>query len=249
MDFFEYFNISERYIDIINPLSREKVTQVGEKLHLSDGGRVIDFGCGYAEPLTMWAQAFGIGGIGIDIREPACQKARQKIAKLGLEDRLEIVCAKGAEYPFASRVYDAATCLGATFIWNGFAPAIHALKRAIHADGRIAVGEPYWRADDAPAKCRELEASILSEPEIIAIIRREGFELEYVIRSSQDDWDTYEASNWKGLLAWLEENPDHHDRADVLSYLQKTQDDYARCFRHHLGWAVYILRPGSEFSQ
>lgn len=249
MDFFEYFNIAERYIEIINPLSPEKIKQVGERLHLSAGGRVIDFGCGYAEPLTMWARDFGIGGVGIEIREPVCERARRKIETLGLEDRLEIVCAKGAEYPFASRAYDVAACLGASFIWDGFASAVHAMKRAIHADGRMAIGEPYWRSGDVPADCRSLEPSVLSEPELIAIIRREGFELEYVIRSSQDDWDTYEASNWRGLLAWLEENTDHPDRADVLRYLHKTQDDYARCYRHNLGWAVYILRPGTDFTE
>ncbi len=247
MDFYEYFNISERYIEIINPLSPAKVLRVGEMLRLKRGQHVIDFGCGYAEPLLMWAQEFGIDGVGIDVREPVCARARTKIEARGMGERLEVVCARGAEYPFASRFYDAAVCLGASFIWQGFAPAVKAMKRAIRADGRIAIGEPYWRSADVPERCRQLEASILTEPDLVKIIRDEGFELEYVIRSSQDDWDGYEADNWRGLIAWLEENPEHPERDDVLKYLHRIQDEYCGCYRHHLGWAVYFLRPGEAF--
>ena len=241
MEFFDLVNISERNIEIIDPLTPEKVLTVGKYLRLREGARVIDFGCGYAEPLVLWAEHFGISGIGIDIREHVCERARRKIADRGLSDRLEIVCAKGAEYAFEEGAFDVAVCLGATFIWSGFKPTVRALKRAIRDGGRIAVGEPYWRTDNVPAEIKAAEPGFMTERELVDIVRKGDLDLAYVVRSTQDDWDTYEASNWDGLLLWLDENPDHPERGDVIRHLHKIQDEYVGYVREHLGWAVYVL--------
>ena len=70
----------------------------------------------------------------------------------------------------------------------------------------------------------------------------EGFTFEHLIRSSGDDWDRYEGSNWYGLDRWLEENPKHQGRKQVSDWLIKVQDDYLEWGREHLGWAIYILK-------
>ncbi len=243
MEFFDFVNISERTIELINPLTPEKVVLTGKYLRLREGARVIDFGSGYAEPLVIWAENYGVSGIGIDIRQHVCDRALQKLKARGLQDRIKIVCGKGAEYTFEEGAFDAATCIGASFIWKGFEPTLKAMRSAIKPRGRIAIGEPYWVSPDVPAKVREAEPDFLTEPELLRIIRKEGFELEYVIRSSPDDWDTYEASNWHGLILWLEENPDHPERQEVIDYLHKNQDEYAGYLRQNLGWAVYVLAP------
>jgi len=62
-----------------------------------------------------------------------------------------------------------------------------------------------------------------------------------MVRSSPDDWDSYEAGNWHGLVRWLEENPEHPDRPEVLTHLRKIQDDYFEFGRRYFGWAVFIL--------
>ena len=67
MEFFDLMSISHRYMEILNPSTSEKIIKLGKLLELKKGNRVIDFGCGCAEPLTLWAEEFGIIGIGIDI--------------------------------------------------------------------------------------------------------------------------------------------------------------------------------------
>jgi SAM-dependent methyltransferase len=204
---------------------------------------VIDFGCGYAEALVLWAEHFGIRGIGIDVREHACERARKKVSKRGMADRIEIVCGRGADYPFEERAFDAATCIGASFIWDGFRPTIRAMSRAIVPQGRLGVGEPYWLRDHIPPRYAAQEAAVHTESELLRIAREEGFDFEYVIRASHDDWDRYEADNWHGLIRWLEENPDHPEREEVLGHLRKQQDEYVTYGREYLGWAMYVLAP------
>ena len=243
MEFFDLVNISERYMELVNPSTPEKTITFGKFLRLREGSRVIDFGCGYAEPLVLWAEHFGITGIGIDVREHACERARKKIAQKGLGDRLEIVCGKGADYPFEEGAFDAATCIGASFVWGGYRPTIRAMKRAIRAEGRLGIGEPYWLKDGVPAAYAEQVGSIYSEHELLQIAREEGFDFEYVVRANLDDWDRYEADNWHGLIRWINENPDHPEREQVIAHLHKIQDEYLTYRREYVGWAMYVLAP------
>jgi cyclopropane fatty-acyl-phospholipid synthase-like methyltransferase len=242
MDFFELKDISERSIEIINPFSLEKAIRVGEIAGLADGMRVIDFGCGYGEWLRIWAEEFGITGIGIDIRESACQRAVDKMQRLGLQDRIEIVCLNAADYAFEDGAYDIAICIGATFIWDGFRPSIKAMRRAVRPMGKVIVGEAFWKSSDVPEEIRSREYFSM-EHELLQWSQEEGYEILSVLHASHDDWDTYESANWRGLADWLEGNPGHPNRQDVIDHLHGSQEEYFQYGREFIGWAVYTLIP------
>lgn len=241
MDFFDLVNISERFMELVNPSSPEKIIKIGKFLRLQEGSRVIDFGCGFAEPLVIWAETYGIHGVGIDIRPQACERARAKIASRNLDSRLEIVCMDASQYEFKSQTYDAATCLGASFIFGGFKQTIQALGEAIKPAGRLAIGEPYWVSRQVPPEYSQQELTVLTELELLQIAHESGFDYEYLVRASHDDWDCYEADNWHGLIHWLEDNPEHPDRGEVLAHLHKSQEEYFRYGREFLGWEMIVL--------
>jgi len=246
MDRFDLYNISETYMELLNPTSPEKIIRVGKFLRLHEGSRVIDFGTGFAEPLVLWAQEFGISGIGIDIRPRACERARKKIAARGLADRIEIVCGRGADYVFEERIFDAATCIGATFVFGGYRQTIQTMKRALKKGGRLGIGEAYWLSDRVPPAYAQRETSVLPESELLRMTREEGSDLEYVVRASHDDWDRYEADNWYGLIRWLEDNPGHPERGQVVERLRSSQDEYLQFAREYFGWALYVLAPAVD---
>src|SRR4030043_2142400 len=129
MEFLDIMSISHRYMEILNPSTSEKIIKLGRLLKLKKGNRVIDFGCGCAGPLTLWAEEFGITGVGIDISEDFCDRARKKLAARGLSDQIDIVCSPATDYVFEEGAFDAATCIGATFIWGGYKKTIQAIKR------------------------------------------------------------------------------------------------------------------------
>jgi SAM-dependent methyltransferase len=246
MEFFDLVNISERYLELVSPTTPTKIVTLGQYLRLREGSRVIDFACGYAEALVLWAERFGIVGVGVEVREHACQRARAKISERGLSNRIEIVCAKAAEYRLEEQAFDAATCIGASFVWGGCRPTIHALGRAIRPGGRVGIGEPYWKSDRVPPSYAAQGTSTHSESKLLQIARREGFDIECVVRASQDDWDRYESGNWHGLIRWLEGHPEHPDRSAVIEHLHQMQDEYLAYGRAYLGWAMYVLAPQSN---
>jgi len=246
MDFFDLVNISERYLELVNPTTPEKLLIAGRVAGMRKGSRVVDFGSGFGEGLSLWAKAFGITGLGIDIRPAACDRARAKMKAQGLAEQIAIACGKAAEYPLESQSWDIAACIGATFCWQGgFKEAVHAMRRAIKQDGRLIVGEVHWSQANVPPEYARRESSIPSEYEILRMAREEGLEIIYVLHSSQDDWDHYIAENWRGLSDWLDENPTHPEREDVVRHLHHGQEEYLRYEREYLGWALYVLKPES----
>jgi len=240
-----HFDISERYIEILNPSTTEKIQTVGEILGIGQDSRIIDFGCGYGEVLALWAERFGISGVGIDIRDHACDRARDKMGKRGIAERIEIVCTDAREYSFEKSSFDVALCIGATFIWGGYRQTIQEIKKAIRPAGKLVIGEVYWLKEGVPQDYLKSSAppDTKYEHELLQISHQEGFDLEYVVRASHDDWDRYSAGNWHGLVRWIEENPDHPERQEVIYHLHKIQGEYLRYEREYLGWAMYVLNP------
>jgi len=243
MNFFDLKDIAERYLEIVDPISPEKILTIGRMAGMAPGKTLIDFGCGFAEPLVLWAENFGISGVGIDIRQKAIERARDKIARGGLADRLQVVQGKGAEYRFEPGSYDFAACIGATFIWGGYKPALQALQQAIRPGGKLLVGEAYWLKDRVPSELAQSQSDFHSESWLLRTTWEAGLELEYVVRASHDDWDAYEAGNWYGLSRWIEDNPEHPERQEVIDYLHESQGEYFRYGREYFGWALYLLTP------
>ena len=243
MKFLDLKDIAERDIELVNPISADKILTIGRVAGMAQGKTVIDFGCGYAEPLVLWAESYAISGIGIDIREKAVQRARAKIARRGLAGQLEIVQSNGADYSFEPSSFDYAACVGASFIWGGFRQALIAMRSAIRPEGKIIIGEPYWLTDTVPPDLAQSQSEFHSEIWLLQAAREEGFDVQYVVRASHDDWDRYEAGNWDGLLRWIEENPTHPERQQVIDYLHESQDEYFTFGREYFGWALYLLNP------
>jgi ubiquinone/menaquinone biosynthesis C-methylase UbiE len=243
VDFFDLKNISERYMELVNPITAEKMLEIGRTVDLGENSRVIDFGCGFGEMLALWARNFRISGIGVDVREYACERARKKMEQQGLSDRIQIICSNAAEYRFQEHYFDVAACIGATFIWGGFRPAIRRMRDAPQPNGKIIVGESYWLKEPVPHEFAEKQ-SVYREHELLEMIRQEKFDLEHLVRANHDDWDRYEAGNWKGLLSWLDENPEHPQRHEVIKHLRESQGEYLRYGREYMGWTMYVLGGG-----
>jgi SAM-dependent methyltransferase len=242
MHIFELYNIAEPYMEIINPFNREKLKTIGRYAGMKEGTRVIEFGCGFAEVLVIWAEEFGITGEGVEIREYAYERGVKKIEERGLSDRIKLVCQDGSKYEFEKGAFDVAACVGASFIWGDYQKTISAMKEAIKPKGKLIIGEPYLLKVPVPPEYEEAKG-VHSEYELLRIAREEGFDFEYMVRANSDDWDRYETTNWRGLVKWLEENPQHPDKTEVLDWFHMLQDDYLKYGREYLGWAVYILNP------
>jgi len=233
-----YYAIAEGDHELQNPMSREKIRLLGERLRLGVDSTVLDMACGKAGPATLLASEFGCRVVGVERSPEFASAARERVGSAGLAERVEIIEGDAAAYPIDPGTFDAALCLGASFVWDGLDGTLEALAPAVRAGGHVAVGEPFWRSWPLPEGVDDL--GYLPLPDTAAKLEQAGLALVTLIASSEDDWDTYESLHWRALEEWLAAHPDEPDAPTLRERFEDARDSYLRHERALLGWAIFV---------
>ena len=130
-----YYAIAERDHDIQNPTSPAKIRRIGEWLRLGPESHVLDMACGRGGPALLLASTFGCRITGVERASEFATVARQRVAEAGLSERVEIVEADGRDFALEPNTWDAALCLGATFVWEDLDGTLSALVPTVRPGG------------------------------------------------------------------------------------------------------------------
>jgi SAM-dependent methyltransferase len=230
-----WYAVVEARHELQNPTSAEKILLLGERLGIGPGSRVLDVASGRGGPALLLAREFGCRIRCVERAPEFVAAARERIADAGLEALVEVVEADAAGVAYEPAAYDAALCLGASFVFGGLAPTVAALAPAVRARGFVAVGEPYLRTPGP-------DAEFVSLPETVERFEAAGVSLVTLIAATRDDWDRYEALHWATLDEWLAANPEHPQAAEFRARGRAERDEYLRRTRERLGWAILVGR-------
>lgn len=239
-----WYAVVEADHELQNPTSPEKIRLLGERLGLDRDSRVLDIASGRGGPALILAEAFGCRLTCVERSPEFVSAARERVADARLEDRIELVEADAAT--FEPVRYDAALCLGATFVYGGLVPT---LERLSAVAPQVAVGEPYWRAwplppEAAPHEAEPHEGEDAWHPlaATIELAESTGVRVVSLIASSEDDWDRYESLHWQTLDHWLARNPEHPQADEFRARGAAHRKRYLRWERSSLGWAIFVCR-------
>jgi SAM-dependent methyltransferase len=235
-----YFAVAERDHELQNPTSPAKIKLLGERMRLRRDTRVLDAACGTAGPAVLLASEFGCTIVGVERAPEFVEAARRRVAEARVEELVEIVEGDAAAYPLEPETFDAALCLGASFVWHDLDGTLAALAPAVRKGGHVVVGEPYWRTWPLPEGVDDLGYLPLSQT--VARVEAAGLALVTLIASSEDDWDTYESLHWRALEEWLAANPDDPDAATTRERHERNRDVYLDHERALFGWAMFVAR-------
>lgn len=234
-----YYVIAERAHELQNPISVEKLVLLGERLRLGPGSRVLDIASGRGGPALVLGRTFGCSVEGIEVAPEFHAAAVERAAAEGLDDRLSFRLADASAEALEPGAYDAALCLGATFVYGGLGPTLDALRPSVGPQGHVVVGEPYWRTSPPPDDNDERDASYRSLDDTVTSIESHGMSVVSLIDASRDDWDRYETLHWRSVEEWLAVNEDDPDAAEVRSLHEGSKGRYLRYRRDSLGWAIF----------
>jgi SAM-dependent methyltransferase len=235
------WEIVERDHQLQNPTSPEKILLLGDYLRLTSESRVLDIACGKAGPAQILAATFRCRILGIEKLPAFADEGRERVAAAGLDELIEIQTADAAEVPLEAGAWDAALCLGASFVWGTMTEAAPELARAVRSGGFVAIGEPFWKAPP-PADTQWGEYGDL--PETVERFERAGLALTGLIASSDDDWDRYESLHWRAVEEWLAAHPDDPIAPEFRRRHEAHRRDYIGSERALLGWAIFVGRKG-----
>jgi SAM-dependent methyltransferase len=226
---------------IQNPTSADKIRLLGKRLGLGPESHVVDIASGNGGPAVLLAETFGCRLTCIERAPEFVATARERVAATGLDDRIEIVEADASTYQLGR--YDAALCLGATFVYGGL---VSTLERMRPSAPLIAVGEPYWREWPLPAAAdgprRTDEGEWLPLAQTVERVESTGVRVVSLIASAQDDWDRYESLHWQTLDDWLTANPDHPQAEEFRERGAARRARYLAWERAAMGWAIFVSR-------
>ena len=249
MDMWKYYGITHTDHTVMNPMSLGKTKELIERLCLLDSGRVLDVACGKAEFLCLVAERYEVAGKGLDLSPITIEEARRTVAARGLEGRIELLHMDGANYELdREEMLDLASCIGASWIYNGHKGTLEALSRMVQPGGLVLVGEPFWRTEPDPdyltltgqdaSLCGTHRSNVQTGVDL-------GLSCLYTVVSNEDDWDRYEGLQWQAAELYAAAHPDDPDVKQLLQTSNKNRDAYLRWGRDSLGWAMYLFRkPG-----
>ena len=233
------YEVAERDHDIQNPTSFEKLRLLGEYLRLGSESRVLDLACGKGGPAIVLASAYGCRIVGVELRDEFADEARARVAAAGLDSLVDVHTGDATEFPLEPQGFEAALCLGASFVWGTIGDAAAALLPAVKTGGFVAVGEPYWRTWPLPRDVADDGyADLASTAERFTVA---GVALTGVIAAADDDWDRYESLHWRALEEWVTLNPHEHE---IRAQHERYRRDYLAYRRALLGWAIFVGRRG-----
>jgi SAM-dependent methyltransferase len=235
-----YYVVAESSHELQNPTSEEKLVLLGKRLGLGAESRVLDIASGRGGPALVLARTFGCTVEGIEI-EPAFQEvAVGRARELGLAERVAFRVQDASTVELPEKTYDAALCLGASFVYGDLAETISRLAPAVRPGGHVVVGEPYWKRLPLPEDYDDRNLLLTTLEGTVTLFETEGLPVVSVIASSDDDWDRYETLHWQAVERWLAENPADAEADEIRSRSERHKRTYLRFGRDYLGWAIFV---------
>jgi cyclopropane fatty-acyl-phospholipid synthase-like methyltransferase len=113
--------------EIQNPTSADKIRLLGKRMNLGPNSRVLDMGSGRGGPAVLLASSFGCHVICVEQSKEFLAAARDRVSAADVGDLIELVHSDGKDFALERGGYDAALCLGASFIYGGLAETVSAL--------------------------------------------------------------------------------------------------------------------------
>jgi SAM-dependent methyltransferase len=245
VDTWKYYAITHRDHVVCNPLSLAKVDEIVGLLDLPAGGRVLDIACGKGEALVRIVERYGVSAVGVDLSPYVVRELRERVAERIPGADTTLLEKDGAAYDGDPASFDLAMCLGASWTFGGHAPTLRALATWAKPGGQVLVGEPFWRREPDPAYLASSGMTHEMFGSHAANVRA-GIDLGltpiYALVSAEDDFDRYEALQWRAADRHARAEPDDPDIPELLERVGRGMQEYLRWGRETLGWSLCLFR-------
>ncbi len=246
MDTWKFYDITHHEHMICNPTSEEKLCRLVELLRLPADGHVVDIGCGKGEFLSRLTRAYGVRCLGIDMSPFFAAEAEKRLRASAPDNQAVVLQMNGADFePDEPHSFTAASCIGASWIYGGYAGTLDALTHLVVPGGWVIVGEPYWLQEPSEEYLQVLgegKEAFGTHASNVEVGEQRGLDLVHTLVSNKDDWDRYEGLQWYAAAEYARSHPVDPDLPELMGRVAKERTAFLRWGRDTMGWAIYVFR-------
>ena len=222
--------------EICNPMSDAELDGVIAALGPASGMRVVDIGCGPGELLLRIAGRHAVSAVGVDRSPWMITRAWERSRTRSLPGRVEWWLGDGKDAG-AGEGWDLASCLGASWVWHGFAGTARALCHRLRPGGRMAIGDLRLRHGADPG---ELPGSVLTRSDQIGVLEALGLSPLVELVSDDESWRAYHQrviANAELYAVGSEGDPFRDRRALAREWMEEFERD-----RRMMTWSVWVAQ-------
>lgn len=235
---FEVFEALHHLTPICNPMRPHEVDAVVGLLDPGGGDRMIDIACGHGELLIRAAAAAGVEGVGVDLSPWALARAAAAAASRVPGARLSWWLGDAKHLPVEP--WDVVTCLGAPWIWNGFAGTARAIAARCRPGAAVAIADLALKPGVGPDALGENAGTMLTRRRQARILADRGFTGLEMLVVAEDGLADYDRRTAESARAWAEQHPG--PPAEEHLAVQRSWADDHRRDRQVLDWVVWVGR-------
>lgn len=235
---FRVFEALHHGMRICNPMSHGDVDRVVELLEPAPGESVLDIACGHGELLIRMAELAPVRGVGVDLSPWVLQRARQEAARRIPDGSVRWMLGNAHDLP--GERYDIVTCIGASWIWHGFAGTLAAMAERLDAGGRIAIADLRLRNGVDLSEILETYGRVLTAEEQGVALEEHGFEVIERLDPGMESWNAYQQRIAESAADWQLTHPGE-EAARFVSEQVRWRRDHERD-QQFLTWSVWIAR-------
>lgn len=235
---FKVFEALHHGMRICNPMGPADVAQLVDWLDPQPGEAVLDIACGLGELLIRLAERARIRGTGVDLSPWVLVRAHREAALRTPRVSLRWILGNARDLP-AER-YDIVACIGASWIWHGFAGTVRAMAAGLTPGARIAVGDLRLRPGVDVTHVLETYGRVLTADEQASTLNDLGFDLIHRLDPGPESWNAYQERIEESVAAWRRRHPGEESDGFVAEQ-ERWRRDHERDMAF-LEWSVWVAR-------
>jgi len=245
MEVFKFTTIAHRHMAILNPVSTSAVDTCLDALALRPGDTVIDVGCGKGEMLIRLAERYDIQGVGLDTNPAFHKIAKAEAYRRAGPGRITFHLTDASGYAAPPQSFAAAICFGSTHAFGDFQTTIYSLAEWVRPQGRILIGEGYWKRVPDPEYLAFLGAKpdeLRDHAGNLAAGVSAGLTCILDRTASPAEWDVYEDAYFQSVEDYVATHPEDPDADALLHRIRAWREGYLRWGRETLGFGAYVFQ-------
>jgi cyclopropane fatty-acyl-phospholipid synthase-like methyltransferase len=216
-----------------SPMSADRADYLIDALDLTRLNQVVEPGCGDGAFLRRAASRTRITATGIDNDATLIEEANALWSSQSSSSKLKFVCDDAVTYLESMSSVDVMVCIGAEYIFGGYAGLLKAAKEHLKRGGRLLVGTIYWKQPPSAEYLALMDGENpnFDLPTTVEMAYEMGFLPLEVHRSNHDEWDAFESSHTRSRYLEAADESSRKEAWDwQRGYLKWGMDTMGFCF-------------------